>query len=83
MYDIKQMYSFMKMKGYSHSKDVLGTYFDNHKRKLTINKQANWYTCFHNEKQGNGWVLMNKSGVFDSFQAALNWVVMEVQKTKE
>lgn len=76
----KQMYSYIKSRGFIQSKDVLGTYFDKGDHKLTINKQADWYTCFHNVKQGTGWQLVAKSTIFDNYQLALSWVVKEIEK---
>ena len=75
-----QMLGFIKMKGYSSSKDVLGTYFDKHDRKLSIMKQATWYTCYNNIKVKDQWQLVNKSRIFDNFQEALHWVFQEAQK---
>lgn len=81
--DVKQMYSYMKLKGYKHTKDVLGTYFDKDEEvKFTINKQANWYICYHNVKKNDVWALVNKSMAFDSFGVALHWVVKEVEQQK-
>lgn len=78
--DLKQMYNYTKMKGYQHSKDVLGTYFDKDGHKMSIVKQASWYTCFHNVQKGQGWQLISKSEIFDGFGPALHWVVKEMDK---
>lgn len=80
--NVKQMLSFMKMKGFMQSKDVLGTYFDRDNRKFTINKQAQWFTCYHNVKSGMSWELVSKSQVFNDFSSALNWVVREVENNR-
>lgn len=79
--DVKQMYSFMKAKGFRHSKDALGIYFDKNNHKISINKQANWYTCYHNILQENSWILLSKSQIFSNFQEALYWATKEIEKT--
>ncbi|AEO93383.1 gp121 [Bacillus phage G] len=80
--DTKQMYSFIKMRGFKQSKDVLGTYFDKGDHKLTINKQAGWFICYYNRKSGMSWQLIAKSQTLDNFSSALGWVVQEIQKNQ-
>ena len=82
MMDTKQMYSFIKMRGFTHYTDVLGTYYNKGQHRLTINKQAQWYNCFYNVNDGFAWQLVSKSQTFDNFPAALNWVVKEIENHK-
>ena len=81
-HDIKKLFSFIKLKGYTQSKDVLGFYFDKGDRKLSIMRNASWFICYHNVKVNDSWQLVNKSQIFDNFGSALLWVAREIEKQK-
>lgn len=78
--DIKQMYSYMKTKSYTYSKDDLGSYFDKDGIKFSIMKNGLWFICYHNVKVDGNWQLYSKSQMFEKFPDALFWVVKESQK---
>lgn len=77
---MKNLYSHLKQKGYSHSKDDLGIYFDKFGVRFSIMKTGLWYTCYHNTKIDGNWQLYGKSRMFDKFSDALEWVVTESNK---
>lgn len=78
--DIKKLLTYLKVKGYTSNKDVLGIYFNKGDRRFSAMKQGNWYTCFHNVNKDSQWVLVSKSQMFNSYNEALYWVYQEIEK---
>jgi hypothetical protein len=80
VYDAKQLYSFIKTRGYTKTNDALGTYFDKGNNRMSIMKQGSWYICYHNQRHGASWIPVNKSTTFSDFGEAMHWIATQISK---
>lgn len=76
----KNILKLIKAAGYNVTKDSMGTYFDNDKRKFSIIKIGHIYNCYLNEKQDGKYILRDTYNSQILLKQCLYWIINNIDK---